>query len=314
MTARQLLSVSDLNKRFVARDSWRPKDRRYVWAVNNVSLTLARGEALGIVGESGSGKSTVARLLLGLLSPTSGAIRLEETEITRRAAGGRGARRPQMQAIFQDPFSSLNPRMRIKDSIAEPLIIAGARRGEVRRAVDRMLELVGLSPTVRDRFPHEFSGGQRQRICIARALIVNPAILICDEAVSALDVSVKAQIINLLRSLRGELGLSYLFISHDLSIVYNLCDRVAVMYFGSVVEAGDRHDIFHSPQHPYTRALLSAVPQIEVGRRAERIRLAGELPSPLNPPNGCRFHPRCQFARTFAGRRRRHVSSPAAGK
>ena len=271
-----------------------------VRAVDGVTLEIRRGEALGLVGESGCGKSTLARLITALLPVTGGKITFEGQEITKmRGAKLRRVRR-KMQMIFQDPFASLDPRMTVGDIIQEPLDNYGIGSGKERqRRVQELLRLVGLNPNFTNRYPHEFSGGQRQRIGIARALAVNPSFIVCDEAVSALDVSIQAQIINLLQDLQREFNLTYLFIAHDLAVVRHLSDRIAVMYLGKVVETAGRNDIYDHPQHPYTRALLSSIPvpdpAVERGRAP--ILLKGEIPSPVNPPSGCRFHTRCPIAR-----------------
>ena len=271
-----------------------------VRAVDGVDLEIRRGETLGLVGESGCGKSTLARLITALLPVTGGKILFEGEEITAM----RGARlrriRRRMQMIFQDPFASHDPRMTVGDIIQEPLDNFSIGSGtERQRRVQELLRLVGLNPNFTNRYPHEFSGGQRQRIGIARALAVNPSFIVCDEAVSALDVSIQAQIINLLQDLQREFQLTYLFIAHDLAVVRHLSDRIAVMYLGKVVETADRNDIYDHPQHPYTKALLSSIPVpdpvVEQGRAP--ILLKGEIPSPVNPPSGCRFHTRCPIAR-----------------
>jgi oligopeptide transport system ATP-binding protein len=271
-----------------------------VRAVDGVTLEIRRGEALGLVGESGCGKSTLARLITALLPVTGGKIIFEGQEITKmRGARLRRVRR-KMQMIFQDPFASLDPRMTVGDIIQEPLDNYGIGSGRDRqRRVQELLRLVGLNPNFTNRYPHEFSGGQRQRIGIARALAVNPSFIVCDEAVSALDVSIQAQIINLLQDLQREFNLTYLFIAHDLAVVRHLSDRIAVMYLGKIVETAGRNDIYDHPQHPYTRALLSSipVPDPEVERVRAPILLKGEIPSPVNPPSGCRFHTRCPIAR-----------------
>ena len=271
-----------------------------VRAVDGVNLEVRRGEALGLVGESGCGKSTLARLITALLPVTAGKITFDGQEITKlRGAALRRVRR-KMQMIFQDPFASLDPRMTVGDIIAEPLdnYSVGSHRERAQR-VQELLRLVGLNPNFTNRYPHEFSGGQRQRIGIARALAVNPSFIVCDEAVSALDVSIAAQIINLLQDLQREFNLTYLFIAHDLAVVRHLSDRIAVMYLGKVVETAGRNDIYDHPQHPYTRALLSSIPVPDpvVERDRAPILLKGEIPSPVNPPSGCRFHPRCPIAR-----------------
>lgn len=271
-----------------------------VRAVDGVDLEVRRGEALGLVGESGCGKSTLARLITALLPVTAGSIWFDGQEVTKlRGAPLRRVRRS-MQMIFQDPFASLDPRMTVGDIIAEPLDNYDIGTGRERhQRVQELLRLVGLNPNFTNRYPHEFSGGQRQRIGIARALAVNPSFIVCDEAVSALDVSIAAQIINLLQDLQREFQLTYLFIAHDLAVVRHLSDRIAVMYLGKVVETAGRNDIYDHPQHPYTKALLSSIPVPDPVKERERelVVLKGEIPSPVNPPSGCRFHPRCPIAR-----------------
>jgi len=271
-----------------------------VRAVDGVDLEVRRGETLGLVGESGCGKSTLARLVTGLLPVTRGTITFDGQEITQLHGGKLRRVRRKMQMIFQDPFASLDPRMTVGDILQEPLdnFSIGTVRDR-RRRVQELLRLVGLNPNFTNRYPHEFSGGQRQRIGIARALAVNPSFIVCDEPVSALDVSIQAQIINLLQDLQREFQLTYLFIAHDLAVVRHLSDRIAVMYLGKVVETADRRDIYDRPQHPYTKALLSSIPVPDpVAERGRApIALKGEIPSPVNPPSGCRFHPRCPIAR-----------------
>jgi len=271
-----------------------------VRAVDGVDLEVRRGEALGLVGESGCGKSTLARLITALLPVTAGEIWFDGQDITKLRGGALRRVRRKMQMIFQDPFASLDPRMTVGDIIQEPLDNYGV--GNVRerqQRVQELLRLVGLNPNFTNRYPHEFSGGQRQRIGIARALAVNPSFVVCDEAVSALDVSIQAQIINLLQDLQREFQLTYLFIAHDLAVVRHISDRIAVMYLGKVVETADRNDIYQHPQHPYTKALLSSIPVPDPVMERERdlVVLKGEIPSPVNPPSGCRFHPRCPIAR-----------------
>ncbi len=271
-----------------------------VRAVDGVDLEVRRGEALGLVGESGCGKSTLARLITALLPVTAGQIWFDGQEITKLRGGALRRVRRRMQMIFQDPFASLDPRMTVGDIIQEPLdnYGIGSNRDRQQR-VQELLRLVGLNPNFTNRYPHEFSGGQRQRIGIARALAVNPSFIVCDEAVSALDVSIQAQIINLLQDLQREFQLTYLFIAHDLAVVRHISDRIAVMYLGKVVETADRNDIYDHPQHPYTKALLSSIPLPDPVKERERelVVLKGEIPSPVNPPSGCRFHTRCPIAR-----------------
>jgi oligopeptide transport system ATP-binding protein len=271
-----------------------------VKAVDGVDLEVRRGETLGLVGESGCGKSTLARLITALLPVTKGTITFEGQTISKLRGRSLRKIRRKIQMIFQDPFASLDPRMTVGDIIAEPLDNYHIGSGKQRAArVQQLLRLVGLNPNFTNRYPHEFSGGQRQRIGIARALAVNPSFIVCDEAVSALDVSIQAQIINLLQDLQHEFQLTYLFIAHDLAVVRHLSDRIAVMYLGKVVETADRRSIYEAPQHPYTRALLSSIPVPDpaIERNRAPITLKGEIPSPVNPPSGCRFHPRCPIAR-----------------
>ena len=272
----------------------------YVKAVDDVSFSVKRGETLGLVGESGCGKTTTGRCILQLYKPTSGQVIFEGQDLTQLGTKQMRTMRRQMQVIFQDPYSSLNPRMTAGNIIGEPLIVHGLVSGknEYRERVADLLMNVGLNPYMADRFPHEFSGGQRQRIGVARALSVSPQFIVADEPVSALDVSIQAQIINLLEELQEQFNLTYLFIAHDLSVVRHISDRVGVMYLGHMVEIAERNEIYRNPVHPYTRALLSAVPIPDpvLDAQRERVLLSGEVPSPLNPPSGCVFHPRCPIA------------------
>ena len=267
-----------------------------VCAVDGVDLEVASGEVLGLVGESGCGKSTLGRMIAGLLPPSDGAILFHGMDVTHLRGGAARAATLKIQMIFQDPFASLNPRLRVRDIVGEAPVVHGiTSRGEVEAYVDETLRRVGLDPALKERYPHQFSGGQRQRIGIARALAVKPEFLVCDEAVAALDVSIRAQVLNLFMRLRSELGLTYLFISHDLAVVRHLADRVAVMYLGRVVEAASAEELFSRPNHPYTQALLAEVPRLEAKKRAYAP-VKGEIPSPLDPPPGCHFHPRCPHA------------------
>ena len=295
MTA--LLEVTDLKKHFPIPSGFL-RAPRTVRAVDGVSFAIDRGETLSIVGESGCGKSTVGRAILRLVSPTAGEIRLNGTRIDNLPIAAVRPQRRQLQVVFQDPFSSLSPRLRVRDIIAEPIVNFGLARtrAEIDERVAAMLAQVRLPAEAARRFPHEFSGGQRQRIAIARALASGPELIICDEAVSALDVSVKAQIVNLFAELRETLGLALMFISHDLAVVEHLTDRVAVMYLGRIVEIADRKAVFGRPHHPYTRALLSAISVPDPTARRDRMILEGDLPSPIDPPPGCPFHTRCPFA------------------
>ena len=293
-----LLEVQNLRVHFPVKGSALSGTSSTVKAVDGVSLMVAAGEAVGLVGESGCGKSTLGRSVLRLLEPTSGRIFFDGQDITTLGARALRPLRRQFQMIFQDPFHSLNPRMTVGQSIGEALVIHGLGNSEAARQtrVAELLQSVGLTPDVADRFPHQFSGGQRQRIGIARALAVEPRLIVCDEPVSALDVSVQAQVINLLQDIQRDRGLAYLFISHDLAVVEHLCQRIVVMYLGRVVESGPAHSIGRNPQHPYTQVLLSAVPTVNPSAKRDRILLSGDVPSPIHPPSGCPFHPRCPVA------------------
>lgn len=292
-----LLSIKDIKKWFPVDDKLIGKPTSFVKAVDGVSFDVYKGEVLGLVGESGCGKTTISRSVLGLTEPTSGSILFEGRELIGMKKKELRKLRSDLQIVFQDPYSSLSPRMRIADTISEPMEIQkrGTRK-ERRKRVEELLEIVGLEKGFADRYPHEFSGGQRQRIGIARVLAADPKFMICDEPVSALDVSVRSQILNLLIELKRDFGLTMLFISHDLSVVEYICDRIVVMYLGRVMEIAKRDDLYRNPSHPYTRALLSAIPIPDPTLKKERILLEGDTPSPIDPPAGCRFCTRCAKA------------------
>jgi oligopeptide/dipeptide ABC transporter ATP-binding protein len=289
-----LVEAVDLSKHFAMHKGLFSKSRGAVRAVDGVSFLVERGKTLGVVGESGCGKTTTAKLVLGLEEPTAGSLRFEGTDLASLDTAGRRRYRRAVQAVFQDPYASLNPRMRVGAIVAEPLIThEKVTGGELRKHVERLLDHVGLPARAADLFPHEFSGGQRQRIAIARALALSPALVVLDEPVSALDVSIRAQILNLLRDLQAELGLAYLFIAHDLAAVAHMSHTIAVMYLGRIVEIGAANSVANSARHPYTRALFAAALPSHPDEKREEILLSGEVPSPLAPPSGCRFHPRC---------------------
>ena len=307
MTA--LLQAEGLVKHFATGSGSAP-----VRAVDGIDLALAAGETLALVGESGSGKSTTGRLLLRLIEPSAGTIRLDGRDLLALKPTALRTARRELQIVFQDPYGSLNPRMTVGAMLAEPLRLHGLARGrEVRQRVETLLDQVGLRPEHARRFPHEFSGGQRQRIGIARALAVEPQVIVCDEPVSALDVSIQAQIVNLLQALQQQHGMAYLFIAHDLAVVRHIADRVAVMYLGRIVETAPVAQLFAAPRHPYTRALLSAVPVPDPAARPNRTALTGEPPSPIDVPAGCRFHPRCPHAAEICRREDPRLTADAGG-
>ncbi len=292
-----LIEVTDLKKHFPIKKGLLRNTVGHVFAVDGISFSINPGETLGLVGESGCGKSTVGRVVLRLIEPTSGAIKVSGQDIVDIPRGEMRPLRRQMQIVFQDPFSSLNPRIKAGDIVGEPLMVHGVGNKQERaERVAKLFNRVGLRPAQMNNYPHQFSGGQRQRISIARALALDPQFIVADEPVSALDVSIQAQVINLMMDLQQERGLSYLFISHNLAVVEHISHRVAVMYLGRIVEYADKKTLFASPQHPYTEALLSAVPLPDPSLRRTKKRVEGDVPSPIKPPPGCHFHPRCPYA------------------
>lgn len=297
MMEQNLLTIENLKKEFVVEKTLLGKPTVTLKAVDGVSLSIAKGENLGLVGESGCGKTTLGRMIVKLSEPTDGRIVFNGEDITHLDASKMRELRKSIQLIFQDPYASLNPRMTILQAVRAPLDAFG--EGSLQERKERtiqMLEQVGLSREFIDKYPHEMSGGQRQRAAIARAMIIDPKLIVCDEPVSALDVSVRAQVLNLMKTLQQERGISYLFISHDLSVTHHLCDRIAVMYLGTIVEMADKDELYKNPIHPYTKALLSSIPLPDRDHKREKNSLEGDVPSPINPPKGCRFHTRCPFA------------------
>ena len=313
-TNSSLLEVRDLKKYFPVRSGLFQRTTGQVRAVDGVSFQVDAGQTFGLVGESGCGKSTLGRAILRLHEPTSGSVRLEGEEITGLSRKELLSWRRRMQIIFQDPFASLSPRRTVAQTIREPMDVhqIGTREEREQRVAD-LLDVVGMSPGVRDRYPHEFSGGQRQRIGIARALALNPLFIVADEPVSALDVSVQSQVLNLIASLQRDHGIAFLFISHDLAVIQHVSDMIGVMYLGRLVEVASSGDLYREPKHPYTQALLSAIPEPDPQRKAERIVLGGEVPSPMNPPPGCPFHTRCREAKDICSRHMPAVTQVGSG-
>jgi oligopeptide transport system ATP-binding protein len=292
-----LLRVENLVKHFPVHQHLFGRQSALVHAVDGLSFEVGAGETMALVGESGCGKSTVGRLVLRLLDATAGKVWFDGEDLMSLTPERMRAKRRELQMIFQDPYSSLNPRMTVEQTLVEPMALHGLARGRQRERAAELLDLVGLAPLYLQRYPHEFSGGQRQRIGIARALAVEPRLIVCDEPVSALDVSIQAQVVNLLQDLQRRLGLAYVFIAHDLAVVKHIASHVAVMYLGQIVEYADKRSLFAQPRHPYTQALLSAIPIPQPGIKRERVLLQGDVPNPINPPSGCHFRTRCPYAR-----------------
>lgn len=314
-----LIQVADLSRVFDVSKPWlnrliEREPKQFLRAVDKVTFEIRKGETLALVGESGSGKSTIAKMLVGLLDPSEGTIVFDGQPMIMDNSARMMELRKRFQMIFQSPYASLNPRWKVADVIAEPMVVLGVEKdsAKIEARVNELLELVGLSAADGSKFPHEFSGGQRQRIAIARALSSNPEFIVCDEPTSALDVSVQAQILNLMRDLQDQLGLTYLFISHDLSVVRHMANRIGVLYLGALVEIADSKQLFKAPQHPYTRMLLDAVPDLEMTGR-QRKEVEGEIPNPINPPSGCTFHPRCPFANERCEREVPHWTQTKTG-
>ncbi|MFP3387590.1 ABC transporter ATP-binding protein [Brevibacillus sp. SIMBA_040] len=290
--SKPILEVKGLKKHFAAKSGWF-QPTSFVQAVNGINLTVYEGETLSIVGESGCGKSTTGRCLLRLLEPTAGEVWFRGMDLTKLTGKQMRKMRSQLQIVFQDPFATLNPKRTIQSILEEPLMAQQVEKAKRAELIEETIRIVGLNPSHLKRYPHQFSGGQRQRIGIARALMLRPQLIVADEPVSALDVSIQSQILNLLQDLQEQFGMTYIFISHDLGVVEHISDRVAVMYLGEIVELASKEEIFRNPLHPYTKALISAIPISDPDEKRERILLQGDLPSPANPPKGCRFHPRC---------------------